>query len=485
MSSAGKSAQPVATKPAAIQTRAGELGPGPRPFPVLGWRARGIGMLRDPIGHLCDLHRRYGDICAWDPSKPRHVFAFGPAWNETILSQPERFISDPFRDVPAPPGSALARLRGGLMARNGADHRRHRELMRDAFSIQRVKAYMETMVDCVERELAEWKPGQQRDLAQDMHRITLDIGVRTMFGLEKLEQIEALRAMVDRLLTQAASPLNWVIPFAWPGTPLWRSLHTAGDIEAFIVAEIERKRAQPGPQKDALACLVAARTADGDALSEEDLIGEAYTIFCQETSASALTWTLLLLDQHPEVLGALLEELDAGLGGSAPTYAALNQLTLLDGVIKESLRLLPPAFLGSRHTAEPCELGPFALEEGTAVFFSQYITHRMPELFADPLRFDPHRWAQGKPAPYAYLPFGAGAHSCIAAAFATVEMKVVLAMVLQRFRLAIPAGTRIDRIMRIALIPKGGLPMTVGSREMPIRHQAITGNIHEMVALKR
>lgn len=153
------------------------------------------------------------------------------------------------------------------------------------------------------------------------------------------------------------------------------------------------------------------------------------------------------------------------LRGSAPTVEQLGRMPLLERVIKESMRLLPTAAIGSRVSTGPFELGPYHFPRRTFVNFSQYLTHRLPELYPEPQRFKPERWETIDPSPYEYLPFGAGPRMCIGATFAMTELRIVLAMLLQRFRLAVVPGAQIDWGMTITLGIKGPLPMTVVAQD--------------------
>jgi cytochrome P450 len=456
--------------------------PGPRPPPVLGWRAFGLSLLRDPIAHLTMMFQRYGLISAWDPREPRHVFVFGPRWNKHVFGSPDLFHSNPFREVPVPQDSAMAHLRSGLLGRNGEPHRYHRQIMQAAFSRKRIEEYWSAMITSVQHELDGWRIGEQRNIAHDMHRLTLDIGMKTMFGIEEPAAIERLRLLVSRLLTEAGSPLTLLLPFNLPGTPYSRSLRTAEQIEQFLRSVIDNKR-QNVAANDVLAALIAARSEDGCAMSDAELIGEAYTIFCHETSANALTWTLFLLSQHPKSLADTLDELEGELRGEPPAVERLASLHQLEAVIKESLRLISPAFFGSRYTTARCDLGPFMLTEGSTVFFSQYISHRLPEIFPDPRQFKPQRWEGFDPKPYEYFPFGVGVHGCIGSAYAMMEMKIVLAMLLQRYRLRLVPGARIDRAVRVSLVPRYGLPMTVMAQDRQFMRDEFSGNVRDMVDL--
>ncbi|WP_276308580.1 cytochrome P450 [Thermoflavimicrobium daqui] len=152
-------------------------------------------------------------------------------------------------------------------------------------------------------------------------------------------------------------PLVTIVPIKFPGSPYYQALRTAEKLDSYIRSMITQKRAQT-ETTDVLASLIHANDEDGKSLSDEELIGHTFTLFVagHETTANALTWTIFLLAQHPHILANLLDELDYILHGNAPTIEQLRQLPLLDGVIKESLRLLPPASIGTRITATSCEL---------------------------------------------------------------------------------------------------------------------------------
>jgi cytochrome P450 len=191
-----------------------------------------------------------------------------------------------------------------------------------------------------------------------------------------------------------------------------------------------------------------------------------------------------VLTQHPRVLADLCDELQEKLHGDAPTFEDLSELTLLDQVVKESLRLFPPAPMNHRITARDSELGDYRIPAGTEILASIYHTHRMPELYPDPLAFRPQRWAGLDPGPYAFNPFSAGPRMCIGATFALFEIKIVLALLLQRFRFELVPNQRINRRFNITMAPAPRVLMRI---DRPGRTYAsaarVHGNVHEMVRL--
>jgi cytochrome P450 len=270
-----------------------------------------------------------------------------------------------------------------------------------------------------------------------------------------------------------------------PGWPYHAMLRRAERLEKQAQAMIDGKRAAGGPGHDVLSLLLQGHGESNATVSAEELVGETITLVAagSETTASSLVWTLFLLSQHPAVAEEVAHELESKLRGRLPAPEQLDELTALDAVIRESLRLLPPGFHSSRKAIGPFELGRYAIAKGTTVAFSPYITHRRADLYPQPLRFQPERWLHIKPSMYEYLPFGAGPHSCIGASLALTTMKIALAVILQRCQLALVPGADISRKTTITLWPKYGMPMVVHGPGEPCGGGRARGDIHEMVEL--
>jgi cytochrome P450 len=254
-------------------------------------------------------------------------------------------------------------------------------------------------------------------------------------------------------------------------------------------AQLIQRQSESSPNTDILSALLEATDEHGVGLSEDELVGHASVLFAagHETSSNALSWTLALLSQHPDIYAALHDELHGRLGGRAPHVAELAELPLLDQVVKESLRLLPPAPLNHRIAAVASELGGYAIERGTELISSAYHTHRIPEIYAEPQRFLPARWERLDPGPYAYNPFGGGPRLCIGASFALLEIKLVLCLLVQRFRLALPRDQRVDRTLVITMRPTRGLPMLVTRQDREFRRspRGVRGDLSRMVDFGR
>jgi cytochrome P450 len=216
---------------------------------------------------------------------------------------------------------------------------------------------------------------------------------------------------------------------------------------------------------DLVGMLLAAQDAGtGERMTDRQVRDEVMTIFLagHETTSVALTWTFYLLSQHPAVAAKLRSELDAVLGGRAPTVDDLANLPYNRMVIDEALRLYPPAWVLSRTPLADDVIGGYRIPKGSNVFLSPYVTHRHPAFWDDPERFDPERFtperAAGRPR-FAYFPFGGGPRQCIGNNFALLEAQLLLATIFQRYRLELWPEHQVGLLPLITLRPKGGLPI--------------------------
>lgn len=455
--------------------------PGPRALPVLGGKVNLLRFFFNPFRTMRQLHSTYGDVVALAQGDPSFVFAFGPALNHQLLAQPELFTNGTGPLLRLPKNTAAERLfTQNLAVMNGAHHKQQRRLMQPAFHRQQVQGYAAAMAALTQRMLDQWQSGATIDLLAEMRQLTQRIAITTLFGLDGETELAQVGELLRRAVAGATSPLALLVPYNLPGLPFHRVNRLMERLEDYMRSVVSRKRAQPDAT-DVLATLVQLRDEDGTRLSDEELIGHAFTLFVagHETTSNALTWTLFLLNQHPRVCADLLDELEGTLHGTAPTVEQLSRLPLLEGVVKESLRLLSPAPIGIRITAAPCELAGYALPRGANVIYSEFITHRLPELYAEPDRFKPERWYTLQPSTYEYLPFAAGPHMCIGWAFAMQELKVVLAMLVQRYRLALVPNALIAP--SIGMRPARGMPMRVFPQDRQFQPVLVRGGIHELV----
>jgi cytochrome P450 len=453
--------------------------------PLLGWRLRGLQLLRDPPKFFLSLYERYGEVCAWDPNDPRQVFVATGKYIKLLLTDPETFGVDGFRVMKLPAGSAMAHLARGVLSLNGEEHRHHRKLMAPAFRRHTFAHHIATIIDTVRAELDGWRLGESRRIDVDLMRIVTFISIKTMFGVEDPERLERLYRAITTLLKHTGSLGAVVFPYNIAGFSFARMLAAAEVVEQEIRLFISEKRRAGATGDDVLSVLVATHDQEGGGLSDTELVGDAYTVLCHSTIASVLQWTLVLLDQHRDTADALVDEIDSVVNGDAPTLKELERLNLLEAVLKESMRLFPPSSISRRYAERDCALGIYNIAKGTEIYFSHFVTHRLASVFPRPLKFEPERWiGTEEPSPYDYAPFGAGSHICIAKHFSMEEMKIMLAMILKRVQLSLPPGTRIDRGLRISMIPKNGLTMRVDGVGEKVERARVLGNIHESIDIE-
>jgi cytochrome P450 len=457
-------------------------------MPVLGYRGNFLSFVVDAVGHLCRLHQRYGEVAALTRGRSDHIFVFSPRYNRVVLSDPQLFnnldaASSPVR---MRDDSSLRRLYAGLTNMNGEQHRRQRRLMASALQRRHVEQYGPDIADLAERHFDRWRLGDQVDALAEMRTLTMAVAVKTLLGLDPVGVGSDMGRLLQDWMDAVFSVPALALPVDLPGLPYHRLQVLSERLEKEVRGLIGQRRADPGGTRDVLGRLTRADDEHGTRFTDDELVGQTAFLFMagHATTASALTWTLLLLCAHPTVLRDLVDELTGVLGGAAPDAEKLSALPLLDRVIRESLRLLPPVMWWGKVSTGPFDLGPYRLAAGTQVIFSPYITHRLPELYPDPDKFRHDRWLTLDPGPYEYLPFSAGPRACLGSGFAIMEMKLVLAILLQRWRPQLRSGTRIDQGGLMVSQPKNGLPVALALPSGRAPDIELRGNICRLFRLE-
>lgn len=461
--------------------------PGPRLFPLLGVSGSFAWFLRNPPARMTDLHRRYGEIVSLARGTDSCVFAFGPERNREVLTSPHLAnldaSSSPLRP---PPDSSLARLFAGLTQMNGERHKQHRRLLAPALHSVRFEQYRNDIVHVTNLKLANWEIGQQRDLFREMKELARAIAIKTLVGLDPERGGDDLGAMLDRWVNLVFSPYVMLVHLDLPGFPYRRLLRVSMELEKQLRALIQAKRCQGDANgRDMLSILISARDGDNTGLTDDELIGHSNFLFMagHATTASALTWTVFLLMQHPHILREVVEECRGELQGEEPGMEHIGRLRLLEATIKESMRLFPPVIWWGRVSTAPFRLGGYQLSVGTRVIHSAYITHRLPGLYPQPNSFKPERWLSGDPDPYAYIPFSAGPRMCLGSSFAMMEIKIILAILLQRYRLKLRSPANINFGGAMLSEPKPGIPICIGRQDEKLVRSDVWGNVREFVNL--
>jgi len=446
-----------ATALAAPDVTAWPPGPSPRSF-LLSALAPGT----NPIARFTQLQARYGNAFAFHVRGRHFTMFIGPDANQYLLATHAAAFT---QGASVRLGPVLGK---GLLTSNGPLHTRQRRLIQPTFHRGRIEAYQAVMAAETARMLDAWRPGARLDFSAAMHDLTLTIVGRTLFDIDLAHQSSdigrSVNAMIRFLRFRPVSLVN--IRIDLPGFPYRRFLEGKAKMDAMVYGLIAERRASERDNGDILSMLLAARDEDGTVMSDAQVRDEVLTFLAagHETTANALAWTFMLLAQHPAVRHRLMDEIATVLGDRLPEPADLARLTYLECLIKESMRLYPPAWAGTRIAQEEVELRGYRLPAGTIVGFSQYLTHRMPEYFAEPERFLPERFDADhgeEHPPYAYIPFGAGPRSCIGSGFALMELKTIVPIILQRFQPALVPGQRIEIEPLVTLRAKRNILMMV------------------------
>ncbi|MGH7268678.1 MAG: cytochrome P450, partial [Candidatus Rokuibacteriota bacterium] len=308
---------------------------------------------------------------------------------------------------------------------------------------------------------------ETRDVHAEMTHLTLGIVAETLFGADVRAHADrvarALSVLMASFTARRASLVPVPIAVPTPGNlALRRAIRR---LDALVYAMIHDRRAGGGGRDDLLTLLLEARDEDdGRGMTDRQVRDELITLFLagHETTANALSWTWYLLARHPAVASRLAVELRGVLGGRAPGAADLPRLSYADAVVREAMRLYPPAHSLSRQPLRDTELGGYRVPAGTMVFMSPWVIHRDPRFFADPEAFDPDRWTDGlarRLPRFAYFPFGGGPRLCIGNAFATMEAVLLLATIGARFQPRLAPGEQVVADASVTLRPRGGIRM--------------------------
>ncbi len=393
--------------------------------------------IRRPIPFMEECTRRYGDCFTIRLLvAPTIVFFSDPDTVKEIFTGNTEQLRAGEANV------VLKPLLGqhSLLLLDGARHLRERRLLMPSFHGERMQAYGEVMRAITDRSIERWPVGRPFPIHPQMQGITLDVILQ----------------------------IPWLQTDLGPLSPWGRIVRLRGEIDEILFAQIARRRAAGrAGREDVLAMLIEARDETGQPMSDSELRDEMITLLVagHETTATSLAWMFHRILQRPDVLEKLRTELRrvVGSGPVAPHHVA--ELEYLDATIKETQRLNPIVPVVGRRLQTPTRLGGHDLPAGVTAAPCIYLTHRRPDLWPDPERFDPDRFLGKRTSPYQFFPFGGGVRYCLGAAFATYEMKVVLAQVLSRVVLRPAPGHTVHVVRRsITFAPSAGMPVVLESR---------------------
>jgi cytochrome P450 len=404
--------------------------------------------------------RDYGDIVPLRLGLTSSCVLTNPGYIEQVLKDRETFIkSRGFR--------VLKTLLGeGLLTAEGESWFWQRRLAQPVFQQKRIEQYGTIMVEYTDRMLQTWQDGESHDIHADMMRLTLQIVMKCIFNAD-VDSGEA--TVVSNALDVA---MHWFESkrrqnfLVWEWFPRPENIQyrqAIAKMDDAIYDLIRARRSQTEESNDLLAMLMAARDEDtGQQMDDKLLRDEVATLMLagHETTANALSWTWMLLAQHPEVRQKLQTELQQVLAGRLPKLEDMRQLTYTNQIVKESMRLYPPVAIFGREAARDCTIGDYEVSQGTIITISQWVMHRHPKYFNNPEAFEPERWTEEfeKQLPRGvYIPFGDGPRVCIGKGFAQMEAVLLLATIAQRFEIDLEPGFSIVPQPSITLRPEYGI----------------------------
>ncbi|WP_406069086.1 cytochrome P450 [Micromonospora sp. NBC_01638] len=438
----------------------------PNALPLLG---HAIPLARRPQQFLTELPC-YGDLVEVRLGRRPAVLVCSPDLIQRVLREPRTF------DKGGPLFDKADELVGqGLFAATWEPHRRQRRMMQPGFHRTRMPGYAEVMRDEIDTLLAGWRDGQQVDIRDEMHRVTLRIAARTMFtnpvSNHAADEVQECMPIINRGVYKrmvAPTALLEKLP-----TRENRQFELAHQRMRDVVEEtIGQYRESGVDHGDLMSILINSVDPDtGQPMSEFEVHQQVMTLLAggMETTANAISSALLLISEHPEVERGLQAEVDEVLGGRSPAFEDIPKLTYLDRVLRETLRLRPPVWLLTRTTTRDTELGGHPLPQGSIILLSPYLLHHNPELFTDPERFDPDRWLPERAdsvTQNAMQPFIMGNRKCIGDQFALNEARLLVATIASRWSIRMTSGAPRRRLPEATLGP-GPMPMTLTQR--PIR----------------
>ena len=428
--------------------------PGPSAPPLaqtLHWVAR-------PIHFMEQSRREYGEVFSirFAGFRTPMIMVSDPGLVKTVYSNPANRL----------PEGRIALLEPVLGSKSvilleGKEHLARRKLMLPAFHGERMRSYHEVMREAIDREIETWPVGEAFPIHRRMQAVTLEIILRTVFGVDESARLDRLRELLGTALENTSAP-GWQVLNLFTrrlGLPEGPPGFANGlrEVDAELGALILERRRDPalGERTDILSMMAAAEFEDGGRMDETELRDQLMTLLVagHETTATALGWTFDLVLADPRVLARLKDE----LAGGEDDY--------LRATITEALRLRPVIPIAGRVLDQPAVIDGFELEAGANVAPSIWMAHTRADSFPDPFAFRPERFLDNPPETYSWIPFGGGVRRCLGAAFAEFEMRVVLTEVLTRcdLRLAEERPQTIGR-RNITLSPKNGTPVVLTRR---------------------
>jgi cytochrome P450 len=420
--------------------------------------------IRYPPGEvLLALYRRRGPVVNAGIAGLGYTYLLGPEANKFVFANADAFSWQEAFQVLVPVDGPTA-----LVVSDGADHRRRRSAVAPALHRRQVGEYVPIIAANADGVIDRWRPGQRIDIYDSLRAAVRRSITESLFGSRIAEHADFLGDQLQPLLALTHRPPQVMQVQQLIGSPGWRRAMAArAQIDDFVDSQVADARIHPRPDDHLLTALITGRPDDGQPLTPNEIRDLVVSLIVAgyETTSGALAWAIYALLNVPGGWANAAAEVARVLGTGPPTAQNLGGLTYLNGVVHETLRLYSPGVISARKVKRDLNFDGHRIPAGRLLIFSPYVTHRIADVWAEPEEFRPQRWDPDsphyhRPAPHEFIPFSAGLHRCVGSAMATTEMTVMLARLVARTTLRLPAQ-RIRARNFAALRPWPGLSVEV------------------------
>lgn len=423
------------------------LPPGRSGLPIVG---ETLSFLKDP-DFASKRHRQYGNVFRTHLfGRPTVYFVGADVIRFLLLNENQYFVSS------WPPSTAALLGPASLSVQQGSVHQQRRKLLAQAFQPRALASYVTTMTEITHQYLDRWQQQGTFTWYPELRNYTLDIACKLIVGIASGSQTrfgEWFETWTQGLFS---------VPLQFPGTPFSRALQS----RELLLAEIERivleRQQQADAGQDSLGLLVKARDEEGNGLTVEELKDQVLTLLFagHETLTSAIASFCLFMTQHPTILERVRTEQERFKHCETLTLEDLKQMEYLEQVLKEVLRMMPPAGGGFREVLQTCEVNGYTIPKGWSILYQISLTHQDGSIYPNPQQFDPDRFDENrseKAKPFSYVPFGGGIRECLGKEFARLEMKIFAALLARDYQWSVVPDQNLDYTMIPTPRPKDGL----------------------------
>jgi len=430
--------------------------PGENGLPLFGHSLRFI----KNCNHLFDeMYAKYGSVYYNNFLNTKAIHLLSPDGNEFVLLDREKNFSS----RKAWNKSLEKLFPNGLMLRDGDEHRYHRRLMGAPFKAHALESYVDSMNPDITSTMVGW--GLQKDFHfyPAIKDLTLSLASKIFIG----ESLSNEAGKVNTAFVDVVDASMAIVRYPVLGNKYQKGLQGRAFLEHYFGSRVEGK--QQSSDTDMFAEISRAQSDDGEGFSKQDIIDHIIFLMmaAHDTTTSSLSSVCFALAKNPQWQDKIRAEITAH-GSNTLAYSEMPEFDAAGLVLKEALRLYPPLPTIPRAAIKDCEFDGFQIKKGDQVFVCPYFTHRIPEIWSEPEKFDPERFnkqrAEDKNHKHAWIPFGGGAHKCLGIKFAELQVKLILFHLLKNYQISVQASYE---------MPYSPAPIGKPSDLLPLRLTAI------------